>query len=253
MFFKPFFIALSTYSIVPVPQFEWTEDNLRYSICFFPLVGLLCGGALTGWLAFCSALDIGRILCAAVAVCIPLLLSGGIHMDGYMDTVDALASHQPREKKLAILKDPNSGAFAVAYCGVYLVLCFGLMYELLDTGLLIAVCPGFVLSRALSGLCAVTLPNARGSGMLNSYTQKARKKLASAVMIAFAVLASAVMTALAPLPGLLAAVLSVLWVFLYRRMVMRQFGGVTGDTAGFFLQVCELAVLLGIWMGGLLP
>ena len=51
----------------------------------------------------------------------------------------------------------------------------------------------------------------------------------------------------------LAAVLSVLWVFLYRRMVMRQFGGVTGDTAGFFLQVCELAVLLGIWMGGLLP
>ncbi len=253
MFFKPFFIALSTYSIVPVPQFEWTEDNLRYSICFFPLVGLLCGGALTGWLAFCSALDIGRILCAAVAVCIPLLLSGGIHMDGYMDTVDALASHQPREKKLAILKDPNCGAFAVAYCGVYLVLCFGLMCELRDTGLLVAVCPGFVLSRALSGLCAVTLPNARGSGMLNSYTQRARKKLASAVMVVTSVLASAVMTALAPLPGLLAAVLSVLWVFLYRRMVMHQFGGVTGDTAGFFLQVCELAVLLGIWMGGLLP
>lgn len=69
-------------------------------------------------------------LFASIAVCIPLLVTGGIHMDGYMDTVDALSSHQSVEKKLEILKDPNAGAFAVIYCGIYLLLSLGLFYQL---------------------------------------------------------------------------------------------------------------------------
>ena len=251
MFLRPFLIALSTYSIVPVPQFDWTDDNLKNSLCFFPLVGLLCGGALAGWLALCSALDAGRVLCAAGAVCLPPLLTGGIHMDGYMDTVDALASRRPRDQKLAILKDPGCGAFAVLYGGMYLLLSFGLMHELLGTGLPAALCPGFVLSRALSGLCVVTLPNARGQGMLSAYTHGTRKKPAAAVLLCAAVLAAAAMTALSPLPGLIAVLLSGLWVMGYRRMALRQFSGVTGDTAGFFLQICEFLQLSGLWLGGL--
>ena len=69
------------------------------------------------------------VLFAAAAACLPLLITGGIHMDGFMDTVDALASHQSRERKLEILKDSACGAFAVLYCGVYLLLSFALYYE----------------------------------------------------------------------------------------------------------------------------
>lgn len=251
MFFKPFWIALSTYSVIPVPQFGWSEENLKYSICFFPFVGVICGAALAGWSALCTLLDCSRFLFAAIAACIPLLVTGGIHMDGYMDTVDALASHQPREKKLTILKDPNCGAFAVTYCAVYLLLCLGLMYELSQSQLVFALCPGFILSRALSALCALRLPNARKGGMLDSYTHSAHKKRAAFAMGIVAVLAWGAMTALYPLPGFLAGLLAVLWVLGYRNMTLKQFGGVTGDTAGFFLQICELFIFAGVWLGGL--
>ena len=36
-------IALSTYSKLPMPQVDWNEDNMRYSMCFFPVVGLVIG------------------------------------------------------------------------------------------------------------------------------------------------------------------------------------------------------------------
>ena len=164
MLFKSLLVALSTYSICPVPQFEWNERNMRYAICFFPAVGLFCGGALYGWYRLSAALEFSGVLFAVVAVCLPLLLTGGIHMDGFMDTADALSSHQSRERKLEILKDSHCGAFAVLYCIVYLLLSFGLFHEAYPAGAIAALCPTYVLSRALSGLCAVNLPNARGSG-----------------------------------------------------------------------------------------
>ena len=41
--FESLLIALSTYSAIPVPQFDWNEKNMRYAICFFPAVGIFCG------------------------------------------------------------------------------------------------------------------------------------------------------------------------------------------------------------------
>lgn len=249
IFLESLFVALSTYSAIPVPQFEWNERNMKYSICFFPAVGIVCGLALWLWSLLCSHLGLSGLLFAAVAVCIPLLISGGIHMDGYMDTMDALASHQPRERKLEIMKDPNCGAFAVIYCSVYLLLDLGLLYELYLQGAVSVYCPVYVLSRSLSAFCAVNLPNARKSGMLCAYTQNADRNKVTAAMLLAAAATGALLLLLSPIMGgcvLLAAVLALL---LYRRTAMKEFGGVTGDTSGFFLQLCELFCLVGALMG----
>ena len=168
--FESLLIALSTYSAVPVPQLDWNEKNMRYAICFFPAVGVLCGAALWLWAVLAQATGMSGVLFAAIAACLPILVTGGIHMDGYLDTVDALSSHQTREKKLAIMKDANCGAFAVIYGGVYLLAYAGFAYEVFAAGHILLICPLFVLSRALSGLCAVNLPNARKSGMLCAFT-----------------------------------------------------------------------------------
>lgn len=250
VFFESLGVALSTYSAIPVPQFNWTERNMKYAICFFPAVGLFCGGGLLLWCWLAGLLGASALLFAAGAVCLPLLITGGIHMDGYMDTVDALASHQSREKKLTILKDPNCGAFAVIYCGVYLLLTLGLYHALgrALTGFALA----FVVSRALSALCAVTMPNARGTGMLCAFTEHAGKRRATVAMAILVCVAGAGMVWLEPVRGsaaLIAALLTTLW---YRAMARKQFGGATGDTAGFFLEVCELAMLAGFWLGGCL-
>ncbi len=247
---ESFFIALSTYSAVPVPQFDWNDQNMKYAICFFPFVGVLCGAALWGWIAISKGLGFGAVLFAAVAVCLPILISGGIHMDGFMDTVDALASHNTRERKLEILKDPNCGAFAVVYAGVWFLLCFGILHELFLSGNVLAACPVFVMSRALSGLCVVNMPNARGAGMLCAFTEHAGRVAANVALGALLALGAGAAVVVSPGVGLAEVLVAVVWALVYCRMAMREFGGVTGDTSGFFLEVCELACFAGALVRG---
>ena len=247
--FESLLVAMSTYSVIPVPQFEWNDRNMKYAICFFPAVGIFCGTALWGWSALANSLGIGGFFFAMIATCLPLLITGGIHMDGYMDTVDALASHQSRECKLEILKDPNCGAFAVIYCGVYLLAYAGLTHELFTANCIPAICPTFVLSRSLSALCAVNMPNARKTGMLCAYTKNTEKRTATIALIAVLIISGAAVVLLSPIIGGITVLFAIVSAVFYRRLAMKQFGGVTGDTSGFFLQICELACLIGAWIG----
>ncbi len=249
---QSFWVALSTYSVIPVPQFTWDRNNMRYALCFLPFVGIFCGGALLFWTWLCLALDISGILFAAVAACLPLFITGGIHMDGFMDTVDALCSHQPRERKLEILKDPHCGAFSILYCGAYLLLQFALLFALYEAGHITVCCPIFILSRSLSALCALSMPNARGDGMLSAFTKDAKQTAAMSALAAVSLLAGGAMLLLSPLPGMGGILLGLGTLAYYRRMADKQFGGATGDTAGFFLQLCELSMLAGIWIGGMI-
>ena len=36
-------VAFAMFSAVPVPQPVWNEKNMRYALCAFPLVGVVCG------------------------------------------------------------------------------------------------------------------------------------------------------------------------------------------------------------------
>ena len=222
---------------------------MKYAICFFPAVGIFCGAALWGWFALAELLEIGGFFFAMIATCLPLLITGGIHMDGYMDTADALASHQSRERKLEILKDPNCGAFAVIYCGIYLLAYAGLIHELFTANYILVICPTFVLSRTLSALCAVNMPNARKAGMLCAYTKNTEKHTATIALIAVLIISGAAVVLLSPVIGGITVLFAIVSAIFYRRLAMKQFGGVTGDTSGFFLQICELACLVGAWIG----
>ena len=102
-------VAFAMFSAVPVPQFNWTEKNMRYAMCAFPLIGVVIG--LLWFL--CGVLPLPGAARAAGFCLIPVWVTGGIHLDGYADTCDALSSYGDREKKLEILKDPHCGAFAV--------------------------------------------------------------------------------------------------------------------------------------------
>lgn len=252
MFFEALLVALSTYSALPMPQLNWNERNMKYAICFLPSVGILCGGLLLGWYALCRSGGISNFLFSVIAVCIPVIVTGGIHVDGYMDTVDALSSHQSRERKLEILKDPHCGAFAVIYCITYFLLNLALVYELYELSSIVVICPVFVLSRALSVLCAVNIPNARKSGMLSAYTQNAERKNVNIAMSCTAVLSVAAIVLISPVAGGISVCGGLISAVLYCRTAKKQFGGVTGDTAGFFLQICELSCMTGAWIGALL-
>ena len=241
--------AFSTYSRIPVPQVAWTEENRRYSMCFFPLIGLITGLILWGWLAFCRRAGIGSFLQGAAAALLPLIITGGIHMDGWMDTTDALASWQSREKRLEILKDSHVGAFAVMSCAGYLLLSAALYAEAdPDTGLRLAGV--FVLSRALSAFTLVTVRSARKQGMLSDPAGAAEKRTVMISSFVWTVLCLIFWAVTGGWLSLLCALAALVCTLVYRRMACRQFGGVTGDLAGWFLQFTELILTAVIVIGG---
>lgn len=246
---RSFWIAVSMYSKLPAPRVEWEKRSLSWALCFFPAVGIAVGLLLRLWLELSLLLGLGTELRAAVALLIPVAVSGGIHLDGFCDTADALGSHQPREKKLEILKDSHTGAFAIIACSFYLIFFFSAWCQIETVPRhfwVLAIGP--VLSRSLSGLAAVSWPNARGSGLLAVFTQPMDASRARLVMVLWGLLSCTGMLALDPLTGG-ASILAAGLVFLYyRSMSTRQFGGITGDLAGFFLQVCECAMVFAVAM-----
>ena len=242
-------IALSMYSKIPLPQVPWTEENTRHVMCFFPVVGIITGGCVWSAGTFLLRNDWGTLLFAAVMTLLPIMISGGIHMDGLLDTIDALSSYGDRERKLEILKDSHAGAFAVIGACCYFTACLGLWSEVTEEMLPIIAC-GYVLSRGLSGFAVLTFPSASDKGLARTFKEGTRRLHAAALLIFFVLFPAAVMLTAAPRFGGM-AVAGAAGVFLYYRvMSLRKFGGVTGDLAGYFLQLCELAVLGCVVMGG---
>ena len=244
---KSLIIAFAMYSKVPMPRVDWEKKALSWALCFFPLVGAVIGAVLYGWMALARYLGFGPLFFAAFALLIPIALSGGIHLDGFCDTCDALSSQQTRERKLEILKDSHTGAFAIICCGLYLVFFFAVWCEAVPEGrTLLVLALGPVLSRSLSGLAAVSWPNARGSGLLATFTQPMDARRARVILLLCTLLSAAALVALEPVTGGAAAAGAGLSFLYYFVMSRRQFGGITGDLAGFFLQVCECAMVLSV-------
>ena len=78
-------VAFAMFSAVPVPQPVWNEKNMRYALCAFPLVGVVCGLAWWGWAALAARLSFPLLLRAAGLCLAPVLVTGGIHLDGYAE------------------------------------------------------------------------------------------------------------------------------------------------------------------------
>ena len=114
-------VAFSMFSAIPMPQTEWTNKSMRYALCAFPLIGAVIGALVCLWRFVCLRMEFSEWILAAGICVLPVLVTGGIHLDGFCDTADALASHQDTEKKLQILKDPHMGAFAAIWLGLSLI------------------------------------------------------------------------------------------------------------------------------------
>ena len=232
-----------------MPRADWEKENMKYAMCFFPWVGAVIGACVYLWGRFAGNIPVGSILYAAVLTLIPIFITGGIHLDGLLDTADALSSWQSRERRLEILKDSHTGAFAIITCCMYFIAYFGFSSELFEMQRIegigvIAI--GFFLSRCLSGFSVTAFPCAKDSGLAATFANGADKKRAGKVLIVEGILAIAVMIWVSIPLGIAAVVAALLTFWWYHHMSVEKFGGITGDLAGCFLQVCELMILVAV-------
>jgi adenosylcobinamide-GDP ribazoletransferase len=228
---------------LPVGGFPYTDDEWRWSVAHFPLVGAVLGAVLG--CVDVGLLPLGEFPAALGTVAASLLLTGAFHEDGLADTSDALGGAFDRDKIFAILKDSRIGAFGACALVVSIVGRAALLARL-----------GRHAAWALPLACAVarvgpiwqlaTLPYvtpdavARSSGVAGAGFVQASAGTAWALAVAFA-LASTRHVNAGRAAGVFAAVAVVALVTGWR--YARRAGGITGDFLGATEQLCELSAL----------
>ncbi len=243
-------ISFTLYSRIPMPRFEWKEDDMATSLDFFPLVGAVIGALICGLNIGPLSEVISPYVRALLTVLVPLLITGGFHLDGFMDTSDALNSYGDQAKKLEILKDPHIGAFAVISLVKLILIAlasavFILSGDSLSEETVITCALVFTVSRCISGLTSLYFKKAKKSGMLSKEAGE-RKKSSVFLLVLQLVISSAAMLVLdliAALPALAFFADFTLW---YRHKTNKEFGGVTGDTAGMYVCVSETGAMVCI-------
>lgn len=240
---KSILSAFLMYSRIPVPAVEWKEENRRYSLCFFWLIGAVIGGLFLLWRFFCRKLHLNEIMTGAGSAVIPLFVTGGIHMDGFCDVSDAKASYGDAKKRLEIMKDSHVGAFAVINLFIYFIMQTALFSQAKSWKTCGIIAVGFVVSRALSGLTAVTFRCAKKSGTLQNFTEPAHKKITVTTLITVTIICFIAMTFLDAFSGIICILTIICVVIYYKRFSYKTFGGITGDLSGWFLQICEISLL----------
>ena len=217
----------------------------------FPFVGAVIAFFEAAWFVF--ALYVMNVLQKSVSVhffalgftLIPVFVTGGIHLDGFMDTCDALASHAGTEKKLEILKDSHSGAFAVLGCVLYFLSWYVLSLELFGSNftLVLPFFSIFLISRFLSAFAAATFPIAKNSGLIHTFSTALARRFTAIWCAFWFILISLALIYFWNYLGI-ALSASCLSIFcFYFVTAVKNFGGITGDTEGAFVQICELISL----------
>ncbi|MBR6404064.1 MAG: adenosylcobinamide-GDP ribazoletransferase [Eubacterium sp.] len=239
-------VAFSLYSQIPMPIFKWKEDDMKHNLVFLPWIGAIISGVYLLIIRLFDLVTFPMIARLAIFSLIPLIITGGFHVDGFMDVQDALKSYKSSEEKLKILKDPNIGAFAIIsllkYCLIWVAaLAVILSYD--DKRSLYLFSVSFFLVRGVTGILSLTLKHAKKDGMLNMETEKMNRGDLAALIIEI-LIGCTIMIMIHWLAGILAIVGLVLFTVYYRHMTYKQFGGVTGDTSGYFLVVGEEVVLV---------
>lgn len=252
---KRIIIAFSLYSRIPMPIFNWEDEDYRHAIAYLPLVGAVIGLLCALSIKIDKWLELPTFVLTALLSFLPILVTGGFHLDGYMDVSDAISSFQGREKSLEIMKDPHIGAFAVISLLKLSVCWGGLLYLVIDSckksgddRALYIYAAGFFMVRALCGITSLKMKKARKEGMLSSETKGAGSGDLAILIIQLAA-AGIFLVWTDALSGAIAIMVVIAYTCYYGHFCNSKFGGVTGDTAGFYVCKAELMLLLALALG----
>ena len=238
---KDFLQALSFLTILPMGQLPLPEGKgLARSMAFFPSVGLLIGLLLAVAYLLLSFLFSKSLVLWLTLGCLALL-TRGLHLDGFADTIDGFAAGGPKEKILEVMRDSRIGAFGV----VGLILLIGAKYLALDeiTGLSIprSLILMTVMGRNSMVWVCYRSPYARsGGGLAKPFAEN----LTAREMILSSASALGIGLLLWGLEGALVFLGIGLFSFTFRLFFLKKLKGVTGDILGAANELAELICLV---------
>lgn len=236
-------LAIQFLTIIPIRTKKITEENkLSVATIYFPLVGILLGLILIWMNNLLSLLWLNQFFTNAILITLLIILTGGLHLDGLADTVDALASRKDKTKMLKIMRDSHIGTMGVLSLVIIILLKLSVLCSLgyaVKNISLILMC---LLSRYALVLSMFLFPYAREEGKAKIFIKGMNIKifsLATLITLCFTLI-------IFGLKGLIILTIVVISVILLGKFVVNKIAGITGDTLGAISELTEVFVLLNI-------
>jgi adenosylcobinamide-GDP ribazoletransferase len=239
MGFTAFWLALQFLTRFPVPRAVTPAPAaLGWSVVMYPLVALLIGVALALLQGALQNQHAAPALAAGLLLTAWVLISGGLHIDGLADCVDAyVGGYGDAERSLTIMKDPRSGPMAVAAVVLLMLLKFGALTALFEKNAYLPLLFSPMIGRSFVATILLTTPYVRSGGLASPLVANLPRRPAA---ITFVLSALCVWLALGPWPLLMSA----LMVWGLRSIAMRRIAGCTGDVLGAMIEISEATALV---------
>jgi len=235
---KGFALAVSMLTTLPFFRVhEFYKGINGYSVMFYPLVGFLLGTLLYLFslvlIPYMPTFHLGVILFA-----LWVLFTGGLHLDGYCDTVDGLFVDKSRALK--VMKDPHNGGMGMIFGGMFFILKASSLAAFNAFYLLPMI---LMLPRLAVVFMIYAYPYVSKSGM----STLAKEELEGWQVFVALVYSLALVIYFQVWVLFLVTILLTLVI---KRFFFKRYGGFTGDIYGFSIEVIEL-ILLNIALVGL--
>lgn len=234
-----FFVALQFLTRIHIVKQDcWTAEDFGRSTRFFPLVGLM-QGVIYLLVVYLLLPVLGKsAIFASLMLILTIAITGGLHYDGFMDTMDGLLSARSRERMLEIMKDSRVGSYGALAAICLILLQWSLLRDIDEAFIFMAVYTMPLIGRMGMVLVIASFPYARPEGMGKAFAEMADR---STLIVAGVTTISAIITLGQVAMAALVVGLSV--AYLFGRYATAKLGGVTGDVYGAAELLTETSVL----------
>jgi adenosylcobinamide-GDP ribazoletransferase len=234
-----FFTAVQFLTRIPCPNSEFRSEYMVNSLVYYPVVGLILGTILTvAHLGFKVLFP--ESITAALTTTLYVILTGGLHLDGLIDTVDGLFSNRPKSQVMEIMKDSRVGALGVIAAIIVFIIKYSIFQNLGQniplTGLIIVL----IANRWGLILLITFFPYVRKEGLGKFFQTKSNKMF----FLVSTLIALILVILIEWYIGLLSMGITALFAWLYGKKVTATLGGMTGDTYGAFIELSEIIIFL---------
>ncbi|MFC0300553.1 adenosylcobinamide-GDP ribazoletransferase [Virgibacillus soli] len=248
-------MTVQFFSMLPInKEVPMTAKNMERAIRVFPLFGLFIGCIYSGFAyVLLQWTPLSPLASSFFLWLLIIVLTGGIHLDGWIDASDAFFSYRDPEKRLEIMKDPRVGAFGVLSVIVLLATKFIFIYEMISqvspsTFVFILFIPFF--SRTLMGMILVLVPSAKKDGLGYMFQKACRPK--SVYFYLFYIVPVLITVGIwneKVLIIVMIMLISVIILFFFiRRKAVKWFTGITGDVVGAATEGVEVFLWMIVWL-----
>jgi adenosylcobinamide-GDP ribazoletransferase len=245
-------LALQFFTVLPIrKELPLGRKEVTAMYIALPFVGATIGLLMYGVSELLlSGFSTSTFLAAVFIVLTGILLTGGLHLDGWTDTADAFFSYQDQGKRIEIMEDPRIGAFGTMALLFLILIKIALFHEVLERGLahflLFAAIP--FIARVGMNIYFSTMPAAKRSGLAHFFKEKLHPKIVVVVSLlsGLAILIGVWLVVESVNVSIVLFILLAIGILLFRHWSLKHFGGVTGDLSGAFIEGMEVILWVAV-------